>query len=135
MVKDYMSTMRRLHKREIDERLGELSYQLEQERHFKPLIESHKKVVKQIGKKADEAEAILPKKEEMDDDYIYRFQWASRLSLQRFLSLKKELIEFTLPPRLVKSHLHPVSLDCRVTRPVLQARLQLTCLSHPFWRC
>ena len=68
MVKDYMSTMKRLHKREMNERLGELSYQLEQERHFKPLIESHKKVVKQIGKKADEAEAILPKKEEMDDD-------------------------------------------------------------------
>ena len=42
MVKDYMSTMRRLHKREMNERLGELSYQL------KPLI--------------------LPKKEEMDDE-------------------------------------------------------------------
>ena len=68
MVKDYMSTMKRLHKREMNERLGELSYQLEQERHFKPLIESHEKVVKQIAKKADEAEAIIPKKEEMGDE-------------------------------------------------------------------
>ena len=68
MVKDYMSTMKRLHKREMNERLGELSYQVEQERHFKPLIESHEKVVKQIAKKADEAEAIIPKKEEMGDE-------------------------------------------------------------------
>ena len=68
MVKDYMSTMKRLHKREMNERLGELSYQLEQERHFKPLIESHEKVVKQIAKKAGEAEAIIPKKEEMGDE-------------------------------------------------------------------
>ena len=68
MVKDYMSTMKRLHKREMNERLGELSYQLEQERHFKPLIESHEKVVKQIAKKADEAESIIPKKEEMGDE-------------------------------------------------------------------
>ena len=68
MVKDYMSTMKRLHKREMNERLGELSYQLEQERHFKPLIESHEKVVKQIAKKADEAEAIIPKKEEIGDE-------------------------------------------------------------------
>ena len=61
MVKDYVSTMKRLHKRELNERLGELSYQREQERQYKPLIDSHEKLIQHL--KTDKNEPIVPKTE------------------------------------------------------------------------
>ena len=62
MVKDYVSTMRRLHDREMNERLGELSYQREQQRQYKPLIDKHEELIQHL--KADKAEAPIVKKEE-----------------------------------------------------------------------
>ena len=62
MVKDYVSTMRRLHDREMNERLGELSYQREQQRQYKPLIDKHEELIQHL--KADKTEAPIVKKEE-----------------------------------------------------------------------
>ena len=67
MVKDYISTLKRLHKREMDARLGELSYQREQERQYKPLIESHEKLVQHL--KPSKNEHIVPKTETVKEEH------------------------------------------------------------------
>ena len=48
MVNDYVSTMKRLRQRELQERLGDFSYYHDQERQLKPLIESNDQVIKQF---------------------------------------------------------------------------------------
>ena len=62
MVKDYVSTMRRLHDREMNERLGELSYQREQQRQYKPLIDKHEELIQHLKK--DKVEPPIVKEEE-----------------------------------------------------------------------
>ena len=67
MVKDYVSTLKRLHKRELSERLGELSYQHEQERQYKPLIKSHEELMQHL--RTDKNEAIVPEKEAVKKEH------------------------------------------------------------------
>lgn len=75
MVKDYVSTMKRLRQRDLQDRLGEFNYQQEQERQYKPIIESNAQTVKQIKKvkASDKQLKEEPKEEPKEEESVTLF--------------------------------------------------------------
>lgn len=69
MVADYVSTMKRLHGRELQDRLQDFEYQQNQEKLYRPLIKSNAETNSMIKKIVDEKKIKNEPKESVKDEF------------------------------------------------------------------